>query len=166
MSSNIITVSDPWISFTQLLAQGSATGLPSGSARQSTVVDNTLLQRPAANVAYLIESGAGAPTAGGIYEIFLFRREDTTTAAGTSCVADDAAGTADAAITILNSQLIGTLVVTASATTNFFGVFTTANLGVIGPAWGTSVRNSSGGGLNNTEGNHRKRYATYYNRAL
>lgn len=165
MASNIVTVSDAWASFTQSLAPGGV-GLATGSARQSTVIDNSGLQRPAANVAYLIRSGAVAPTAGGIYEIFLFRREDGTTAAGTGCVADDAAGTTDAAITILNSQLIGTLVVTANATTNFFGVFTTANLGVLGNFWGTSVRNSSGQAVDTTEGNFRKRYATYYNRAL
>lgn len=160
MSSSILTISDASLTFTQTLA-----ALASGSARQASVIDNTLLKRPAANVFYLIESGAAAPTAGAIYEIFLFRREDTTTAAGTSCVADDGAGTADAAITIENSQLLGTLVVTATTNKNFWGIFTTANLGVLGPAWGTSVRNSSGNALNGTEGNHRKAFKTYYPQA-
>lgn len=160
MSSSILTVSDASVLLTQTLA-----ALASGSARQSTVLNNALLMRPAANVCYLIESGAAAPTAGAIYEVFLFRREDSTTAAGTGCVADDSAGTADAAITIENSQLIGSLVVTASANKNFFGIFTTANLGVLGPAWGTSIRNSSGQALNGTEGNHRKAVQTYFPRA-
>jgi uncharacterized membrane protein YeaQ/YmgE (transglycosylase-associated protein family) len=62
--------------------------------------------------------------------------------------------------------LIGTIVVTNSINTNFFGIFTTANLGVLGAFWGTSIRNSSGQAVNTTEANHRKRYATYYNRAL
>lgn len=156
MAADIITAVDAFASFTITLAT-----LTTGNARQSSVIDNTLLQRPAANIAYLIESGGTGPTAGAIYEIFLFRREDTTTAAGTSCVADDNAGTADAAITIENSQLIGALVVTNTVNKNFFGIFTTANLGVLGPAWGTSVRNSSGQSTNGTEGNHRKRYQTY-----
>ena len=106
---SILTVNDASLTFTQTLA-----ALATGSARQSSVIDNSVLKRPAANVFYLIESGAAAPTAGAIYEIFLYRREDTATAAGTSCVADDGAGTADAAITVENSQLIGTLVVTAT----------------------------------------------------
>jgi hypothetical protein len=160
MSSNILTVTDPSVTLTQTLAS-----LASGSARQSTVLNNGVLQRPAANVCYLIESGAVAPTAGAIYEIFLYRREDNTTAAGTACVADDSAGIADAGITIENSQLIGTLVVTATTNKNFFGIFTTANLGVLGPAWGTSVRNSSGQALNATEGNMRKAVQTYFPRA-
>lgn len=161
MSSNILTVSDASLTLTQTLA-----ALASGSSRQSTVVDNTVLRRPAANIYYLIASGAVAPTAGAIYELFLYRREDTTTTpASSSAVADDAAAIADAAITIENSQLIGSLVVTATINKNFWAVFTTANLGVLGPAWGTSVRNSSGQALNGTEGNHRKAYKTYFPQA-
>jgi hypothetical protein len=156
MAADIITEVDAFASFTITLAS-----LANGSARQATIVDNTLLKRPAANIAYLIKSGGTGPTAGAIYEIFLERREDTTTAAGNTCVADDAAGIADAAITIENSQLIGALVVTNTANKNFYAIFTTANLGVLGPAWLTSVRNSSGQALNATEGDHRKRYQTY-----
>lgn len=164
MASDIIIASDAWAAFTLSLAPAGV-GLATGTSRQSTILDNSGIQRPAANFGFDIESGGTAPTAGAIYELFLIRGEDATSAAGT-VVRDDGAGPADAGITIINSSGVGTLIVTATANAHFLGVFTTANLGVLGNAWGSAVRNSSGQALNNTEANHKKKYMTYRPRSI
>jgi len=147
MAHEIQTVEDGFANFTQTLAS-----LASGSARQSTIVSNTN-NRPAAIIGYRIESGAAAPTAGAIYEIFLIRGDGTRRT--------DNAGATDAAITVVNAQLIGTLQVTASTNTNFTDFWDTAPLGKLGQEFGTIVRNSSGAALNATEGNHTKEYNLY-----
>ena len=54
-----------------------------------------------------------------------------------SIVFDDA----DAAITIENAPLLGTLVVTATANKNFQRIFDTAALGKLGTEFGVAVRN-------------------------
>lgn len=124
----------------------------SGSAQQSDMISNSN-NYPAALIFLKIESGAAAPTAGTAYEIYLLRSDGT--------VADDNAGASDAAITIENASLLGTIIVTANANKNFYGVFDTGPLGPLGSSWGIAVKNSSGQALNATEGNHAKRY-TYY----
>ena len=144
MAHEIQTKLDGWTNLTQTLAS-----LANAAARQSTIVTNTN-NRPAALLDYRIESGGTAPTAGAIYEIFLIRGDGTRRT--------DNAGASDAAITVLNAQLIGTLQVTANTNTNFTDVFDTAPLGKLGSEWGTIVRNSSGQALNATEANHTKAY--------
>jgi hypothetical protein len=147
MSHEIRMLFDGWANFTQTLAS-----LANGSARQSTIVSNPN-QRWGALFDYRIESGAVAPTAGAIYEIFLIRGDGTRRT--------DNAGASDAAITVVNAQLIGTLQVTANTNTNFTDVFDTAPMGKLGPEFGSIVRNSSGQALNATEGNHTKAYNLY-----
>lgn len=144
MAHEIQTKLDGWLNFTQTLAS-----LANAAARQSTIVSNPN-NRPAALLDYRIESGAVAPTAGAMYEIFLIRGDGTRRT--------DNAGASDAAITVLNAQLIGTLQVTANTNTNFTDVFDTAPLGKLGTEFGTIVRNSSGQALNATEANHTKAY--------
>lgn len=126
--------------------------LANGSARQATLISNSS-DYPAALIFLDIESGSTGPTAGAVYEVYLIRSDGTT--------ADDGAGASDAAITIENAKLLGTIVVTNTANKHFYGVFDTAPLGPLGPTWGIAVKNSSGQALNSTEGNHRKAY-TYY----
>lgn len=126
--------------------------LTNGSARQSTLVSNSS-NYPAALIFLDIESGTTGPTAGAVYEVYLIRSDGTT--------ADDAAGATDAAITIENAKLLGTIVVTNTANKHFYGVFDTAPLGPLGTSWGIAVKNASGQTLHATEGNHRKAY-TYY----
>jgi hypothetical protein len=128
--------------------------LASSSARQSTIVANA--NNRAAAVIYLrIQSGAAAPAAGTIYEIYLLRTDGVTT------YRSDGAGAADAAITIVNAQILGTIVVTNNLNTNFFGDFDTAPLGPLGPGWGIAVKNNTDQPLNATEGNHLKEFAYY-----
>lgn len=128
--------------------------LANNAARQSTMITNTL-QRPAALIYLRIQSGGSAPTAGAIYEVYLLRGDSSGT------YRTDGAGASDAAITIENAQLIGSIVVTANTNKNFYGDFDTWPLGPLGYQWGIAVRNTSGQSLNGTEGNHIKEYGTY-----
>lgn len=111
-------------------------GLTNGSARQSTMVSNASAAQSRALVWLIIESNGSAPTAGSVYEIYLLRSNGTE--------ADDNAGASDAAITIENAPLLGTIVVTATTNKNFYGCFDTAPLGPLGTSWGIAVKNSTG----------------------
>lgn len=124
--------------------------LSNGSARQSTMINNTD-NYPMAMVYLKIRSGATAPSANGTYEVYLIRSNDTSSPEYRS----DGAGASDAAITIENAELIGTIVVTANANKDFYGEFLAQNLG---PQWGIAIRNNSGQALNATESNHYKGY--------
>jgi len=148
MANEIRIKQDAWTTLTMTLA-----ALATGSGRQSTVVTNTNL-RWAMILDMKIRSGAVAPTADSSYEIYFGRGDG----AGNR---DDNAGAADAAFTPLNVALLGTLVVTASANTDFQKFFDTGGLGKIGTEFFIAVRNSSGQSLNGTEGNHRKAYSLY-----
>lgn len=147
MANEIRTKDIARASFTITLAS-----LANGSARQSTLVSNSN-DYPAALVNVKITSGGVAPTVGTVYEIYLLRTDGT--------VADDNAGASDAAITIENSPLLGTIVVTASTAKAFYGVFDTAALGPLGPTWGIAVKNSTGQTLSATEGDHAYGYSYY-----
>jgi len=148
MANEIRTKFDAVANFTITLA-----GLASAAARQSTIVANAT-NRGAAVVYLRINSG-NAPAAGTIYEIYLLRDDGVTN------YRTDGAGAADAAITIVNAQLLGTIVVTNSANTNFYGDFDTAPLGPLGPKWGIAIRNQTDQAANAVEANHLKEYATY-----
>jgi hypothetical protein len=126
--------------------------LANAAARQSTLLSNSN-DYPAALIFLKISSNASAPTAGAVYQVYLLRSDGT--------IADDAAGASDAAITIENAPLLGTIVVTATANKAFYGVFDTAPLGPLGPTWGIAVKNSSGQALHGTEGNHDYNYVYY-----
>lgn len=147
MAHDVQTRLNGWLNFTQTLA-----ALATLTARQSDIIANTG-NFPAALIDYRIQSGAAAPVAGQLYEIFLIRGDGTRRT--------DNAGASDAAITVLNAQLIGTLQVTATANANFTDVYDTAPLGKLGSEWGTIVRNSTSQALNGTEGNHTKAYNLY-----
>lgn len=150
MPNEIRTKVDAEAAFTITLAS-----LASGSARQSTIISNAS-SRPSALIYLRLQSGGVAPTAGAVYEVYLLRGDGNATPYRT-----DGAGAADAAITIENANMIGAIVVTATANKQFYGDFDTAPLGPLGDEWGIAIRNNSGQALNATEGNHIKRYATY-----
>lgn len=150
MPNEIRTKLDAEASFTITLAS-----LASGSSRQSTMVTNTN-NRPASLVYLRLQSGGVAPTNGAVYEVYLLRGDGNGTPYRT-----DGAGASDAAITIENAQLLGTIVVTNTTNKNFYGDFDTAPLGPLGFEWGIAVKNNSGQALNATEGNHLKRYTPY-----
>lgn len=147
--------------FTCQLAPGSV-GLAAGGARQSTMINNNANPvsgrgYPAALVYIKIKSGAAAPTAGKVYEVYLLRGDDPSS----STFRDDAAGASDASIVIENAQLLGTIIVTNSGAKNFYGSFDTAALGPLGPEWGIAIKNATDQALDTTESNHFKGYVYY-----
>lgn len=146
MPNEIRTKLDTWTNFTITLAS-----LATASARQSTIVANTTL-RPAALIDFKLQSGGTAPTNGTVYELFLLRGDNSGNR-------DDNAGASDAAITIENAPLLGTLVVTNTVNKNFQRIFDTAALGKLGTEFGIAVRNSTGQTMNATQ--QAPRYALY-----
>ena len=114
--------------------------LANAASRASLALDNSTTDYPAALISLDIQSGTSAPTAGAVYEVYLLRDVGT--------IADDGWGGTDAAITIENAPLLGTIVVTATASKHFYGIFDTAPLGPLGPTWGIAVKNVSGQALN------------------
>lgn len=132
----------------------SLAGLASNSARQSDIIVNAN-SRASALIYLRIETGAAAPSAGTVYEVYLLRSDNITN------YRTDNAGANDAGITIVNAQLIGTMGVTNAANTNFYGDFDTGPLGPLGPAWGIAVKNSTDQALNAVEANHLKEYQLY-----
>jgi len=80
------------------------------------------------------------PTANSVAYVFLIRSNNDTTP-----IADDGAGTTDAAITIVQSNLLG-VILCPSATTGAVLAknFDTLPLGLpLGPKWGVAVVNST-----------------------
>lgn len=130
--------------------------LANAAGRQSTMINNSS-NYPAAIVCLKIESGAVAPTVGLTYDIYLLRGDD----ASSSTYRTDGAGASDAAITIENAKILGSIVVTATTNKNFYAEFDTWPLGPLGPEWGIAVVNRSAQALNATEGNHFKGYVYY-----
>ena len=132
--------------------------LANAAARQSDLIDNSSTDYPAAIVYVEIASGAAAPTAGNIYEVYLLRGN---AAPASVTHTTDAAGTGDAAITIENAPMLGAIVTTATTTKKFYGEFDTAPLGPLGPSWGIAVKNNSGATINPTAGSTLCTYVRY-----
>ena len=124
-------------------------GLASGSARASASVDNSITDYPVAIVDLKIVSGAVAPTAGTLYEVYLLRHNGT--------IGDDGWVGTDSVIIIENAPMLGTIVVTATAAKAFTGKFDTSNF-ILGSTWGIAVKNASGQALSATEADHIKSY--------
>jgi len=148
MANEIRTKLDAWANFTITLA-----ALASGGARQSSIVANSN-KRQAALINLIIQSG-NAPAAGTIYEVYLLRGD------GVPTYRTDGAGAVDAAIVVLNAQLLGTIVVTNNANTNFYGDYDTAPLGPLGTQFGIAIKNGTDQPMNAAEANHVKEYALY-----
>lgn len=130
--------------------------LAAAASRQSTMIANAN-HYPAAIVYLKLKSGAAAPTAGSVYEVYLLRGDD----AGSSSYRSDGAGASDAGITIENAQLLGTVIVTATTNKVFYAEFDTAPLGPLGPEWGIAVKNATNQAMHGTEGDHLKEYSYY-----
>jgi hypothetical protein len=133
---------------------GSATGititlgsLASGSARQGTIVDNTGTKFPRVLLAASVKLGT-SPTANTLVSLYLLR-DDT----GSGPIRTDGAGASDAAITVLNAQLIGTLRSGGSPSTGdvLSDVFAVDEPG---PKWTVAALNGTGVALDATNGNH------------
>ena len=127
-----------------------------GVGRQSTLIDNTSNNYLSAKVSVQVTVGT-TPTANSLIYVYLLTQDN----AGTP-IADDGAGLTDAGITIVNAQLLGTILVPA-ATSNvaYKKIFDTSFLGPLPPKWGIALVNSSGVALNSTAGNHAVNYIGY-----
>lgn len=165
MAASQIAVKVPTTSlktaFTLSLAPAGV-GLAAAGARQSTMINNKASVGsdsgyPAALIYIKIKSGGVAPTVGKLYEIYLLRGDDPSA----SSYRTDGATASDAAITIENATLIGTIVVTGTAAKVFYGEFDTAPFGPLGPEWGIAIKNATDQALDTTESNHLKEFSYY-----
>jgi hypothetical protein len=153
MANSILTAWDAKVAFTISMAS-----IANVAGRQSTLIDNSTTKRPAAKISAQIRAGAAAPTNGASYDIFLLRAN----AASSPTITTDNAGLTDAALTVENARLIGSLVVTATANKYFYGDWDTSHLGPLGPLWGIAIRNNSGQTTGTTAGDHIVTYEYYY----
>ena len=147
MATNKIVLTDiTEASFTITLAS-----LANGSSRQGTIISNSG-DYPAALIFGKVMTGT-TPTVNTLFEFYLIRSNGT--------YRDDKAGAADAAITIRNAFLLGTISVTADSDTSYEFVMDTAPLGALGPEWTIAVKNSTGSALNATGSNFDIDYRYY-----
>lgn len=125
--------------------------LANGSARQSTIVDNTTDRFSRVIVYTKIKQGT-SPTGNKTVTAYLLRDDNNGTNHRT-----DGAGASDAAITILNATLIGIMNNKSSPTTGdvLYGEFIIDNPG---PKWGIAIQNDTGVSLDSTGSNHWARF--------
>ena len=148
MANEIRTKTDTPVAITMSLA-----GLANGVARQSTLFVNTN-SRPAAKITLRIKSNANPPADGSLIEVYLIQSDDT--------VNSDGAGETDAVIVCENAIRLGTIVVTATADKNFYGIFDTANVTqCLGPKAGIIVKNVTGQSFSAIEADHYKTVMFY-----
>lgn len=140
-------------SFTITLASLASVGTPPNVAgRQSTLVDNTSNLYIGAKVYLKVKMGT-SPTANTLVYVYLIQYDN-------SAVADDGAGTSDAALTVVNATLLGTILNPSTSTGQLtYGIFDTTKVAdSLGPKWGIAIVNTSGVALDATEGNHTKNW--------
>lgn len=131
--------------------------LTTGSARESTVIDNTTNLYQDALVSIKIKSGGSATTTTGVVNIYAYGTVD-----GGTTYSDNVTGS-DAAITLTsppNVRLIGQLNVVANSTTYKSALMSVAAAfgGILPQKWGIIIENKSGGTLDATGGNHAALY--------
>ena len=124
------------------------TSLGNGAGRIGTVVDNTTVRAPMCMVFFRTKSGASAPTANTPIKLYLIRRSN-----GGTDLADNALGTADAAVTTepTQAELIGNVIVTAGTATVYEKSFLLYDLP---PKYSLVVWNAVGQSLSATAGDH------------
>ena len=122
-----------------------------GVGRQSTIVVNTMNRYMDVVVFVRIMQGTN-PTGDKHAFVYLLRGDNHATVHHS-----DGAGASDAALTILNAELIGTLKNLAAAATGeiLFGEFLVPRPG---PLWGIAVVHDTGVNLDSTAANHWVRF--------
>lgn len=122
-----------------------------GVGRQSTEIDNTTNRYNKIEVSCNIKMGT-SPTADTLVYVYLVRNNNDTTA-----IRDDGAGASDAGLTVVNSQIIGSLRNPSTSTGNVLkGNFIVDDPG---PKFCIAIVNSTGASLDSTGGNHVISYA-------
>lgn len=134
------------------IALASLANSAAGVGRQSAEIDNTTTRFNRILVSASIKLGT-TPTASGVAYLYLIRNNNATTP-----LRDDNAGAADAAITIKNAQLIGTI---SAGTAPATGDVLTENFIIndVGPKWAIALVNSTGVSLDATAANHTISYS-------
>lgn len=121
-----------------------------GVGRQSTLITSNTARSAMINCK--ITTGT-TPTANTLIYVYLIRGDGT--------INDDNAGASDAALTVINAPLLGTILVPATTSnTAYYGVFDTKPFGSLGKTFGVAIVNSTGAALNSTAGNHVIEYTT------
>jgi hypothetical protein len=143
----------------------SLASLANGSARASTVVDNTSNLFLDALVQLKIKSGGSGTGATGYVNVYAYGSADSAGIAYPEGITGS-----DAAATLTsptNLRLIGVINIVANATTYVSEPMSVAAAfgGVLPDHWGIVVQNNSGGALDSTEGNHAKVYQGVYAQA-
>ena len=126
--------------------------LTNGSGRQSTLIDNATARFQDLLIYAKIKMGT-TPVGDSTVDFYLIRGDDDSTTEHLS----DGAGASDAALTVVNAQLIGTVKTIAAPSTGdvLYGEFLIHRPG---PTWGIAVVNNSGATLDTTGSNHWLRY--------
>lgn len=127
--------------------------LGNGSARESTVIDNTSTKHLDALVQLKIKTNAAGTSATGYVVVYAYGTADGGTNYG-----DGATGT-DAAITLTsppNVQVIGIINCVANATTYKSNPMSVRRAfgGTLPDKWGIIIENKTGAALDSTGGNH------------
>lgn len=119
-----------------------------GVGRQSTLVTSNTAKSALIMVKFTVGT---TPVANTLVYVYLIR--------GDGSINDDNAGASDAGITIINSPLLGTILVpAATSNTAYYGMFDTKFLGSLGPTFGIAVVNSTNVTANSTGGNFTAEY--------
>lgn len=123
----------------------SSTGL---TGRQSTILQNTD-GYPWVRLWIKLTQGTGPTSARGAY-IYLLTGDGT--------YRTDGAGASDAAITVLNAQLVATGRNKASGAANGDIIYKECAVRLMAPEWGIAIAHDTGVNLDSTAGNHYVRY--------
>jgi len=127
--------------------------LGNGSARESTVVDNSTLVCLDALVQLKVKSNASGTSSTGVVNVYAYSSSD-----GGTTYTENATGS-DAAITLTtptNAVQVGIVNVVANATTYKSSPFSIAQAfgGILPQRWGIIIENKSGAALDATGGSH------------
>lgn len=136
---------------TMTITLGTLASSSTGVGRQSTMIDNTTVKAPAAQIS--VQITAGTSTGTNLISLYLIRGDNVN-------MKDDNAGASDAAWTQLNAPLLGNIVVGAGTNTQYKNTFDTTFLGHLGPTWGIGVVHNLGNPLNATAGSHLVTYVS------
>lgn len=146
MANEIRTKFDASAAMTITLAS-----LANDSSRQSDKITNTN-KRQGTLINVKVTTGTG-PTAGRLIEVYLLRSDAT--------IPEDNFGASDAAITIDQGRLIGSIRVDATSDKTYRAVFDSGSIGPLGAEWCVALKNKTGVALNATPGNHEVRHNDY-----
>lgn len=147
-------------------AYGSSTGitctmasLASGSARQSTSVDNGTNKFVDALVNVSARTNGTTPSGEKAVYVYAYGSEDGTNYSGEASGSDSAYTMASPTNLILLGRIE-----CPSASTTYKGVFSVASAfgGRLPRKWGLVIQNATGNALDSSEGNHQKTYSGVY----